>query len=117
MNIRIKNLRLRTIIGINDWERVEKQDIVINLELELDGIRAMETDRIEDTVDYKAVKEEVRTAVEASDFFLLERLAEEVVEVALRPALVQRVDLCVDKPGALRYARSMAVEMMRTKGS
>ncbi len=115
--IHIRDLSVYCIVGINAEERVEKQEVVINLTLHADLSEAARTDRIEDTVDYKSVKEEVRKAVEASDFFLLERLAEQVAEIALRPPQVQRVDLSVDKPGALRYARSVAVEMTRTKGS
>ena len=115
--IHIRDLSVQCIIGINPEERVEKQEVVINLTLHADLAEAARTDRIEDTVDYKSVKNEVRKAVEASDFFLLERLAEHVAEIALRPPQVQRVDLSVDKPGALRFARSVAVEMTRAKGS
>ena len=113
--IHIRDVSVLCIIGINPEERVEKQAVVINLTLYADLSEAARTDRIEDTIDYKTVKKEVRKAVEASDFFLLERLAEHVAEIALRPAKVQRVDVCIDKPGALRFARSVAVEMTRTK--
>lgn len=115
--IHIRDLSVHCIIGINPDEREEKQEVVINLTLHADLAEAARTDRLEDTVDYKSVKNDVRKAVEASDFFLLERLAEQVAEIALRPPLVQRVDVSVDKPGALRFTRSVAVEMTRTKGA
>ncbi len=115
--IHIRDLSVHCIIGINPEERVEKQEVVINLTLHADLAEAARTDRIEDTVDYKGVKNEVREAVERSDFFLLERLAEHVAEIALRPAQVQRVDVSVDKPGALSFTRSVAVEMTRAKGA
>ncbi len=114
--IHIRDLSVHCIIGINPEERIEKQEVVINMTLHADLSEAARSDHIEDTVDYKSVKEEVRKAIETSDFFLLERLAEQVAEIALRPPRVQRVDLSVDKPGALRYARSVAVEMTRVKG-
>lgn len=109
MNIRIKNLRLRTIIGINDWERVEKQDIVINLELELDGIRAMETDRIEDTVNYKSLTKRVISEVEKSEFYLIEKMAEHILQVVLEDTKIKKATVEVDKPGALSYADSVSV--------
>ena len=115
--IHIRDLSVHCIIGINPDGREEKQEVVINLTLHADLAEAARTDRLEDTVDYKSVKNDVRKAVEASDFFLLERLAEQVAEIALRPPLVQRVDVSVDKPGALRFTRSVAVEMTRTKGA
>ncbi len=115
--IHIRDVSVLCIIGINPEERVEKQAVVINLTLHADLSEAARTDRIEDTIDYKTVKNDVRKAVEASDFFLLERLAEHIAEIALRPPKVRRVDVCVDKPGALRFARSVAVEMTRTKNA
>ena len=113
--IHIRDLSLQCIIGINPEERVEKQEVLINLTLYAKLSEAARTDRIEDTVDYRALKNDVRKAVEASEFFLLERLAEHVAEIALRPAQVRCVDVCVDKPGALRYARGVAVEITRMK--
>ena len=109
MNLRIKNLRLRTIIGINDWERVEKQDVVINLELELDGIRAMETDRIEDTVNYKSLTKRVISEVEKSEFYLIEKMAEHILQVVLEDPKIKKATVEVDKPGALRFADSVSV--------
>ncbi len=113
--IRIRDLSLQCIIGINPEERIKKQEVIINLTLYADLAEAGRSDRIGDTVDYKVLKEGIRERVEASEFFLVERLAEQVAEIALRPALVRRVDVCVDKPGALRYARSVAVEITRIK--
>lgn len=113
--IHIRDLSVQCIIGINPEERVKKQEVLINLTLHADLSEAAHTDRLEDTVDYKELKESIRKCVEASEFFLLERLAEHVAEIALRPAQVQCVDVCVDKPGALHYARSVAVEIRRMK--
>lgn len=113
--IHIRDLSVQCIIGINPEEREKKQEILISLTLYADLSEGARTDRIEDTVDYKSLKKDVHDCVEASEFFLLERLAEQVAEIALRPVQVQRVDVCVDKPGALRHARSVAVEITRMK--
>lgn len=113
--IQIRDLSVECIIGINPEERVKKQEVLISLTLYANLSEAARTDRVEDTVDYKSLKKGIRDCVGASEFFLLERLAEQVAEIALRPAQVQRVDVCVDKPGALRHARSVAVEITRLK--
>ena len=55
MLVRIKNLRLRTVIGVYEWERNRKQDVVVNVEFDFDGQAAAASDRLEDTVDYKAL--------------------------------------------------------------
>jgi len=113
--IHIRDLKISCIIGINPEERVKKQDVVINLSLHADLSKAAGSDKIEDTVDYKKLKKSILSCVEGSDFFLLERLAERVAEIALEPSLVERVDVAIDKPGALRFARSVAVELTRLK--
>ena len=114
MVVKIKNLRLRTIIGIFDWERETKQEVVINIEFEFDGQKAQVTDSIEDTVDYKVIKKKVLAMVQQSNFFLIEKLADEIALIALADSKVERVDVSVDKPGALRFAKSVAVEISRS---
>lgn len=111
--IYIRDLQLRCIVGIFEEERRALQDVVINIVLEADLRRAGASDRIEDTIDYKNVKKEVVELVETSDYFLIERLAEAIAEICLRPEGVRRVIVTVDKPGALRFARSVAVEITR----
>lgn len=113
--IHIRDLLVRCVLGIYPEERREKQDVVINMTLFADLRNACVSDRIEDTVDYKEIKKGVLAMAENSAYYLVERLAEEVAAVALESPSVQRVDVTVDKLGALRYARSVAVEISRTR--
>ncbi len=75
MVIRIKNLRLRAIIGTNEWERRQAQEIVLNIELEYDATTAAASDSIAQAVDYKQLKLAIMREVETSQYFLLEKLA------------------------------------------
>lgn len=111
--IRIRDLQARCILGIYDEERREKQDIVLNIVMYADLRNACISDRIEDTVDYKTIKKGVLAFVETSECFLIEHLAEEVANRCLANPMVQRVDVAIDKPGALRFARSVAIEISR----
>ena len=117
MIIRIKDLRLRAIIGINPWEREQAQEVVLNIELEFDGAKAAASDRIEDTVDYKRIKRQIMQEVEASHYFLIEKLATRVLEIIRDEPLVTRATVEIDKPSALRFADSVSVscEFTRTK--
>jgi len=115
--IHIRDLQLRCIIGINDEERREKQDVIVNITMYLDLMAAGETDRMEDAVDYKATKKRVIDIVEGSSSFLIEHLAERIAGVCLEDGRVKRVAVTVDKPAALRFARSVAVEIIRDQTS
>jgi len=109
MKIRIKNLRLKTIIGVNDLERETKQDIVIRIEIECDGKEAAATDDIRETVNYRTLTKRIIQEVEESRFYLLERLAHHILQVVLEDKKVARATVEVDKPQALRYADSVSV--------
>ncbi len=115
--IHIRDLALSCIIGVNHDERTVKQDVVINVILFTDTRKAGQTDVLEDSVDYCTVKKAILSLVENSDFLLIERLADEIAKVCLDDSKVQKVNVTVDKPGALRYTRSAAVEIVRTRES
>ena len=115
--IYIRDLEIRCIIGVNQDERTEKQDVVINVILFTDTRKAGRTDALADSVDYKRVKKAILSLVESSEFLLIEKLADEIAKVCLDDSKVQKVNVSVDKPGALRYTRSVAVEIVRTRES
>ena len=111
--IHIRDLRLRCIIGINPEERDKKQDVEINITLWADLRQAGRSDRIVDTVDYKAIKLKVVELVEGSSDWLIERLAQRVADICLEDAKVRRVRVLIEKPAALRFARTVGVEIER----
>lgn len=113
----ISDLRGRCIIGVNEEERHEKQDVVINVVIFTDLRKPGKSDRLEDTVDYRALKERLVAMVEDSHYHLVEALAEAVAQICLEHPAVHRVRVRVEKPSALRAARSAGVEMVRRKMS
>ena len=115
MIIRIKNLKLHTIIGINDWEKLQAQKIIVNIELHLPNELAATTDNIDDSLDYKCLKYEIISKVEKGKFLLLEKLAAFIADIAMQHPEVAKVVVEVDKPGALRYADSVSLELCRTR--
>ncbi len=114
--IHIRKLQVRCILGIYPEERNAKQDVVISITLHADLSEACRSDEIEDTVDYKSIKKNVLHMVEGSQFLLIEGLAEQIAALCLEAPRVERADVTVDKPGALRFARSVAVEISRNRG-
>lgn len=111
----IKDLFTRCVIGVNDDERCNKQDVLINIDLLLDLRTAGCSDRLEDTVNYSALKKRILTMVDNSSFHLVEALAENIAEMCLVEPLVVQVQVKVEKPTALRFARSVGVEITRER--
>jgi FolB domain-containing protein len=113
----LRDLRLSCTIGVNDWEREVQQTVKVDLDLELDLAEAGRKDDLLLTVDYKAVRDRIEEVVAQSSFLLVEALAERIAQVCLENAEVCTVRVWVEKPGALRAARTVGVEIIRDQVS
>jgi len=111
----IKNLLLRGIIGLNDWEREKTQDILINMTLFTDMRAAGESDDADDMLNYRTITKAIITYVETSKHYLVEALAAAIAKIALEQG-AERVIVRVEKPGALRFAESVGGEIERQRG-
>ncbi len=111
----IKDLLVRGIIGVNDWERRRAQDILINVILFTDTHRAAETDSIADCVDYSKMSKRIQAHAESAERQTVEALANDLVKICLEDKGVQKVILRVEKPGAVRFSKSVGVEIERTR--
>jgi FolB domain-containing protein len=111
--IEIKDLLLRAIVGIKPDERVKKQDVLLNISLAVDLRPAGESDDITDAVNYRSVAKAVIALVEDTTFYTVEKLATEVARLIVGQFAVSGVTVSVEKPGALRFARSVGVTVTR----
>jgi D-erythro-7,8-dihydroneopterin triphosphate epimerase len=111
----IRDLAIRCIVGIDEQERREKQDILVHLTIHTDLRQAGRTDALEDTVDYRAIKKRILRLAEESCFHLIEALAQRIADECLREQRVEQVEVVVEKPGALRFARTAGVTIVRSR--
>jgi len=111
----IKDLLVRGIVGINESERRKRQDILINLAMQADIRPSGESDDITQTVNYRTVAKSIISMVEGSSYYTVEKLATEVARLILMEHEVFEVTVAVEKPGALRFARSVGVTITRSR--
>ncbi len=109
----LHNLKVDTVIGIFDWERRIRQDVIIDLDMAADIRKAASSDHIDDTLDYKAVAKRIIAFVEAAEFQLVETLAERIAEIILGEFPVPWVRVRINKQGAVRGARDVGVIIER----
>jgi len=116
----IRDLRVRGILGVHDWERQQPREILINVELFTDTRRAAESDNIADCVDYSQVAQKIRALVApqtaeagSAGRFTVEALAEDIANLCLSQPKVRKVAVRVEKPGAVEGAESVGVEINR----
>ena len=111
----IKDLVARGIIGINDWEREKPQEILINITAFSDTRAAAESDDLADCVDYRALDKKAQHYAETSARLTVEALANDIADLCLEQKLVEKVIVRVEKPGAVRFSKSVGVEIERAK--
>lgn len=109
----IHDLRIEATIGVYDWERRIRQQLMVDLDLANDNRKAAVRDDIHDTIDYGAVATRVRAFVEGSEFQLIETLAERIAEILIGEFKVPWVRVKINKQGAVRGVRDVGVVIER----
>jgi len=111
----IKDLLVRGIIGINDWEREKPQDILINIIMSADLSNAGESDDISDSINYRTISKKAQAKAESARRLTVEALAADIAKICLNEPGVLKVRVKVEKPNAARFARSVGVEIERSR--
>ncbi|MFT6295200.1 MAG: dihydroneopterin aldolase [Glaciecola sp.] len=109
----IRELEIETIIGIYDWEREQRQVVSLDLEMATDIRPAAKDDDIQKTLDYKSVAKRLIDFVEKSEFFLVEKLAEEIAAIVQNEFGVSWLRLRLGKPGAVTGSKEVGVIIER----
>ena len=109
----IRGLKAKAVIGIFDWEKQIRQNLVLDLDLRADVAHAAASDTLEDAVDYKAISQRVVEFVEDSQFQLVESLAEEIARIVREEFSVGWVRVRIAKPFAVRTAQEVGVVIER----
>ena len=109
----LSEMKIDTTVGIWEWEKRIKQQVIIDIEMSADIKKAAATDQIEDTLNYKAVAKSVRKLVEESSFQLVETMAEKISELVIGEHNVSWVRVKVNKPGAIRGSKGVGIIIER----
>jgi D-erythro-7,8-dihydroneopterin triphosphate epimerase len=109
--ISIKNLRLRTYIGFNLDEQVNQQDVIINACIYYSADNAVDSDNVDDAVNYRTITKQIIALVEDGRFQLLEKLTEDVLSICTKHPSILKAEVEVDKPHALRFADSVSLQL------
>ena len=109
--IRVKDLCLRTYIGINEDEILNKQDVLINLTILYAAQEAVRDNDIDHALNYRTITKAIIAHVEGNRFALLERLTQEILDLVMANPDVRYAEVEVDKLHALRFAESVSITL------
>ena len=105
----IEDLEVETIIGIFGWERKVKQIVKISLEMDFNISDAAKTDNIDQALDYKSIGKDISSFIGKSSFQLVETMADKIAKRVLKNKSIEKVEVKVEKPGALRGSKSVGM--------
>lgn len=111
----IKDLTVRAKIGITPEERAFPQDLILNVLIQVNATKALESDNVTDTLDYFSLHQRICIAVENSGFNLLESLANFISNICLENVFAQRVKITIEKPNILTGAKSAGFSLTKEK--
>ena len=111
----IRDLVARGILGVNDWEREQAQEILINIVAYADTLKGGASDKLGDCVDYRALARKARAHAESAARHTVEALANDLAELCLQDEAIHKVIVRVEKPGAVRFSASVGVEVERSR--
>lgn len=109
----IRDLEVKTVIGVFDWERKIRQRLVFNVELGTDFSASAKSDDLVDTLDYKAISHAIEDMAEESSYQLVEALVVAVADMVMADFSVKWLSITLDKPGAVSCAKSVGVKIER----
>ncbi|MCT4615277.1 MAG: FolB domain-containing protein [Marinifilaceae bacterium] len=109
--IQIKDLLIRTYIGFNPEELINKQDVVFNISIKTDLKKAIVNDDVENSYNYKTITKKIIKYVQEGKFKMLEKLCMDVLEMILENKNVKWASVEVDKPHALRFSKSVSIKL------
>ncbi|SEI42343.1 D-erythro-7,8-dihydroneopterin triphosphate epimerase [Allopseudospirillum japonicum] len=113
--IRIKNLRLRTFIGIKEEEISNRQDVIVNVVLQYPADRAVAFNHIDEALNYRTITKHIIRHVEEGRFQLLERLTREILDIVMSYRQVLHAQVEIDKPHALRFSDSVSITLSESR--
>ena len=115
MLIKLKNLHLKTIIGVYKWEDDVERKILINIELETDHVESMKSDDIKDAIDYDVITKNIKDLVKNNRFKLVEKMVDEILNLIMTDKKIKKCKLEIDKIGAVADLESFSITEIRER--
>lgn len=111
----LEGLEVPCRVGCTAPERVLPQSLRVDVHLYCSSLeRAGRSDQLAETVDYRVAAEMV-AAVQGREYLLIERVAEELAQVALQSPQVERVQVTVRKRPPLQGIEMVGVQITRAR--
>jgi len=115
MIIKIKNFKLKTIVGIYDWEQDFQREILINAKIHTNSTKAKISNNISDTIDYDLIINKIKQFVINNKFQLIEKMASDILDLIMEDKRIKKCEIELDKIGVVSGVESFSVTISKSR--
>ena len=111
----IKDLIIQEIIGIHKHEKIKKQKIKFNIVIDVDQDTLPAEDDIKSIIDYEKIINKLENLANKKKYNFIESLVEDSFKEIFEDKRINSVTIKIEKPGAIKNAKSVGVEVFKTR--
>ena len=111
----IKDLTLKILVGIHNFEKKNKQRVKFNIEILTDPFVSPNRRDLNSILNYEEVVTRIEKLVNLKHHELLEDLAENIFNIIFKNKLVKKINLKIEKLDILKKTKSVGIEVSKTK--
>lgn len=115
--LHLHELKIETYVGCLTWEQHVKQSVFVDLTVDFDSAMAGQLDDLSYTIDYSTIAATITSFIENGRFQLIESLAEKTAALIFEKFDVAKIQLAITKPAAVKNAKSVSINITRSKNA
>ena len=113
--VTIKNLILKILIGLHDFEKKKKQRVRFNINITTDSNIKPDNNNLLSIVNYEDTIKKITSITKEKHHELLEDLAENIFDIIFKNKIVKKVSLKLEKLDIIKNTESVGIEVSKRR--
>ena len=111
----INDLTLLMSIGIHDFEKIKKQEVKFNINIDINPLLAPIENKLNSIINYETVVKDVTRLTKNKHFELLETLAEDIFFILFKNTNIKKIKLKIEKTQIIKNTSSVGIEITKKR--
>ena len=111
----INDLTLKMSIGIHDFEKMKKQEVKFNINIDINPLLAPIENKLNSIINYETVVKDVTKLTKDRHYQLLETLAEDIFFILFKNTNIKKIKLKIEKTQIIKNTSSVGVEITKKR--
>ena len=111
----ISDLTLLMSIGIHDFEKIKKQEVRFNINIDINPLLTPVKNRLNSIVNYETVVKDVTRLTKNRHYELLETLAEDIFFILFKNINIKQIKIKIEKTQIIKNTSSVGIEIVKKR--